>query len=307
MFDVGAFQSALRNLTGALALSVSLAPAFAQEPTIVDRTCIWVLGDSLASALAPHLAALMPQRRILNDGFGGQSPTAIAGRAGAIAVNVVVQDERLPVSGPAQLLSVVPEILTTASSSRPRATLAGRLQGVAGTLLWQRNVGYRFVANAPGQEVRTARTAPFVPDLGDREACLLVLWAGRNGVTTDRTKTLAGLIKITEARRLREAPFLILTVPNMPVEGRSTPAYENISGVNDDLVRRYPQNTLDIRRWLIQNGLADAGIVPNVRSRAEMAEDAVPAQLLADGLHPLPDVMKAIARYVVGEIARRQL
>lgn len=301
-------RTALWLSTGLAALLQLLCveAAVGQTPAPAAQ-CVWVLGDSLASGLAPQIEALAPGRRVIADGFGGQSPAAIAGRGGALQVNVAVADGRLSGAGPTKLASVAPEILTNSSPNRPEASVPGRLQGVVGTLNWQRNGGYSFLPSALGQEVRVSNSARFLVDLTDREPCLLVIWAGRNGVTLDVSKTLAGLTALADARRRRNAPFVILTVHNTPSEGRSTAAYENIKQLNGDLAKRYPDNVIDVRQWLIGQAMGALGTQPNEKSKAELAEDAVPGQLLADGLHPNRDVMRGIARYVVSEIERRKL
>lgn len=291
---------------GALFQVLCMQAAVSQTPGPTAQ-CVWVLGDSLAGGLAPRIEALAPGRRVIADGFGGQSPAAIAGRGGAQQVNVAIPDGRLSGSGATKLASVAPEILTNSSPNRPEASVPGRLQGVAGMLTWQRNGGYSFQPSALGQEVRVSNSARFLVDLTDREPCLLVIWAGRNGVTADVSKTLAGLTALADARRRRSAPFVILTVHNMPSEGRSTAAYENIKQLNAELSKRYPDNVIDVRQWLIERAMGSQGIEPNEKSKAELAEDAVPGQLLADGLHPNGETMRGIARYVVSEIERRKL
>lgn len=285
---------------------VQIAAAQTQAP-VPPTQCVWILGDSLAGALAPHVEALIPGRRIVADGFGGQSPAPIAGRAGALPVNVVVQDGRVISGGPTKLVSVAPEILTNSSPARPQASIAGRLQGVSGTLTWQRNIGYSFLPSVLGQEVRVSNPARFLVDVAEKEPCLMVLWAGRNGVLLDVSKTLAGLMALADGRRRRNAPFVILTVHNAPTEGRATGAYDNIKKLNEELSRRYSDHVIDVRTWLIGQGLAAVGAEPNERSRAEIAEGTVPGQLLADGLHPNRETMRALARYLVSEIERRKL
>jgi len=291
----------------AAALCVLSAVLLQMPAAQAQQRCIWGLGDSMMFALVPELAAALPGRKVINDGFGGQFPAAVAARAGASTVNLVIADQRLAGSGATPVLSAAPELLTNTSPVRPEASIQGWLQGVSGTLNWRRNGGYSFTRATPGPESRTANPARFVVDLGEKDSCLLVMWAGRNGAAVDIQKTLAGLTAVADLRRRRNAPFLILTVHNTPPEAKGTPAYDSIAQVNAELAKRYPDQLVDIRAWLIENGLKSAGGEPNERSRTELSGDMVPTQLLADGLHLNKDANRALARFVAGEIARRKL
>lgn len=306
MFDAkGRSGSSTRIAAALCALSAALLQAPAAK---AQQSCIWGLGDSMMFALAPELSVAQPGRKVINDGFGGQFPAAVAGRAGASTVNLVIADQRLAGgASPTPVLSAAPELLTNTSPLRPEASIQGWLQGVSGTLNWRRNGGYSFSRATPGPESRTANPARFVVDLGEKDNCLLVMWAGRNGAAVDAQKTLAGLTAVADLRRRRNAPFLILTVHNTSPEAKGSPAYDSIALVNAELAKRYPEQIVDIRRWLIENGLKSVGLEPNERSRTELSADMVPTQLLADGLHLNRDANRALARFVAGEIARKKL
>jgi hypothetical protein len=55
--------------------------------------------------------------------------------------------------------------------------------------------------------------------------------------------------------------------------------------VNAWLAATYPDNYLDLRGYLIANGLADAGITPTADDLADIASDTIPRSLMVDGVH----------------------
>jgi hypothetical protein len=96
--------------------------------------------------------------------------------------------------------------------------------------------------------------------------------------------------------------LVVLGVTNAPDETTGTAKYKLVVGANDQLAYELGSRFIDIRRWLIDNGLAAVGITPTAEDNAAIAGDAVPPSLTTDGVHFTTAAQTAIGTYVHGEL-----
>jgi lysophospholipase L1-like esterase len=94
--------------------------------------------------------------------------------------------------------------------------------------------------------------------------------------------------------------FLVISPTNgSPTDERAGGVYyAMIVALNAALLARYPDNYLDARSYLVNFGLAHAGIAPTSQDLIDVADDTIPASLRADTVH-LNDYGQAVLADIV--------
>ncbi|AVQ03075.1 hypothetical protein B7G68_15185 [Caulobacter segnis] len=85
--------------------------------------------------------------------------------------------------------------------------------------------------------------------------------------------------------RPREPRYLISPVINKTDEIPGTAMYDRIMAINAQLQSTYGDKFSDYRTWMIQHGLAQAGITPTTQDLTDIANDTIPTSLRADSTH----------------------
>lgn len=123
-----------------------------------------------------------------------------------------------------------------------------------------------------------------------RFTSIVTIWAGRNNLTNPATQLQADTAKQHIADMvagLGHGNFLVLGVTNQDVAGERLGEADLaiINQLNADLATAYGSKFLDVRRELIDNGLAIAGITPTAQDNTDIANDVIPTSLRSDVLH----------------------
>ena len=291
-------------LTASSAPSAEEAAKPASLPSQDGATgaCIWALGDSLTAQYAPKLQKITA-RPVILGGLGGQGSGKIAARIGARDVTITLQDGLLPAAGAAVVTSVSPDLLNYSGN---KAQIDGAIDGVSGTLSWQKKRGYRFARRSSGAETRTGEETPFHVDLSKEAPCSLVLWMGRNSLRGPAAAIVTDVVASAARWQAIGRPVLVLGVINGRGEGRQSKVYPKIVAVNDELQRTFGSDYFDIRRWLIDEGAAASGTALSKAGRNDIADDTVPADLRRDIIHLTGKAADAVARQVKSELIDRQ-
>lgn len=90
--------------------------------------------------------------------------------------------------------------------------------------------------------------------------------------------------------------FLVLSVTTGTGEAAGNSKYDIAMAINAELRARYGRRYVDLQNYLIDYGLADAGITPTAQDTTDIANRTVPASLRSDGVH-----LTAAGRQVVAE------
>lgn len=81
--------------------------------------------------------------------------------------------------------------------------------------------------------------------------------------------------------------YLVTSVHTTTTETSGSTNYNKVKAINDALSANYVGRYVDTRRYLIDNGLAVAGITPTGSDTTAIAGDTIPPSLVvADGVHP---------------------
>lgn len=258
-------------------------------PVEPDRTVIACWGDSetqgAASPSYPTSLAALSARTVFNGGKGGQTSTHIAGRQGGVATMATVTGNQIPASGAVAVTAIAPSILY--GSGNPAASTPVTIAGVPGTLAIDTSGNYTFTRTTAGSVVACPAGTAVYPDYASLyENAPQVLWYGRNNTGSPATikADIAASIAFLKPYTKR---FIILGVTNAntPTEYSGQAAYNNIVQLNTDLATLYGARFIDIRRYMIDHGLADAGITPTSQDLLDISRDVPPTSLMVDYLH----------------------
>lgn len=250
--------------------------------------CCW--GDSLTAGAGsgtaagnfpaltggfPGALATLTGKTVRNAGVGGENSVTIAARAGATPLLLLPAGDQIPASGGVTV--TISNINGTApapllqGTGTPGSSFSGSLAGVPGTLSQSGGV-YTFTRTTAGSAVNVTRPASFRTDFSAaRRGDIVVLWLGQNGPSTARA--IADDRAIIEHLTALNKRFIVLSRPT------STDADDQ--AFHDAFGRRF----IAIRRYMVDYGLADAGIVATTQDTADIAAGNVPASLRIDGVH----------------------
>lgn len=236
------------------------------------------------------LATLLPGRTVTNLGVGGQVSMQIAARQGGRQIKLSVTGDAIPASG--GVLITARNINPLYNSGGYTGSMAGTLAGVAGVLsstdaATDAEAVWTFTRNASGSAVACPPDTVFIPDTASQnEAKTIIIWSGRNGAGPNSI-VRDDVISMVDRLTPKDKRFLVLSICNGAGETVGTSGYNSIARTNAELARHFGDRYVDVRRYLIDFGLAEAGITPTTQDSADIAGDTLPASLRADNVHLL--------------------
>lgn len=226
---------------------------------------------------------------VTNAAVNGYTVDEEAIRVGTFQLTVAVVGGSIPSSGPvAVTISESPGIIPGQSRSYP-----GTLRGIPGTLDISAAGDWSFTRTTSGSATEAPSTSPWVsqyyPNLGDTAVIML----GRNDIThkitgteaDTRTHIVEGIRRIAGGLTRQVRQVLILSIPTATTETRGTAGHSLVTSINAELERQWGNRYLDIRRWLIDNGMRKLGLTPTPADEANIAADTLPPSLMGDTVH----------------------
>lgn len=253
-------------------------------------TDVWFLGDSLVGAIYNRLAAIMPGRKVVYGGAGGQTSAQIAARAGGNHALLSVTGNSIPASGPIAITALSTPLLSQAANTGT-STLMGWLSGVYGSLICTHGASdpldtYTFTRAATGSPTYCIPNSPFTPDTEALTYGIPIIFMGTNNPTSPE-QIKADIEALVEQGLIVNKRFLILT----PVMGGSrepgvstnvgigTDVYNGIKAVEDWATKKYGARVLKMREWSMQfnDGSPD--------DLDDVAKGVVPRSVRTDGVH----------------------
>lgn len=290
---------------------------------------IMLAGDSLTAAATymPTLV-LLSGRDVLRTAIGGQTSRHIVGRLGAVAYRLTVDGNQL-VAGSNNITAIngnaivgmagtpVSNVQFLSTGSGNGATSAtGRLGSITGTLTRTASGGpsstaevYTFVPDASMAAYLPCKVPAGTPFQVDYpyDSYTHVLWLGRNNAQ----ETAQVLSDVDAAvRRIGHNRIVIMPPPNGDYAGERSSAadprgYNNFRTIENALAEKYPRYFLNIRRSLIDRGLAALGIAPTAQDLIDIADDTIPQSLRADNVHHTAAAQQFIAAEVNANLLAR--
>lgn len=249
------------------------------------------VGDSLTAAgtWLSRVASLLSVTTA-NLGVAGQTTTEIAIRQGGTAPLLTVTGNQIPASGPVEVTAISPtsKYRDAGGETTVPFTFDGTLAGVPGTLTQNSQLTpmtRTFTRTTDGSAVACPAGTPFYASQGTphRER-VQVIWAGRNNISDPAivTRDVAAMVANLATYQKR---YLVCSVTNGQNEPSGSAGYNSIAAINSALSAAYGSRYVDVRRYLIDHGLADAGITPTAGDTTAISEDRIPPSLHIDTIH----------------------
>lgn len=281
--------------------------------TLLPYATIEAWGDSLTAGAGggattyPSVLATALGRTVNNRGIGGQNSSAIATRQGGLKMLVSVTSNQIPASGAVTLTARSQTPITNQGPS----SFTGTLSGVTGTLAASTSDGgatytYTFTRTTAGAIVPCPANSEFIFDIAEAaKGATAIIWSGRNNglstrsaVVATRDDILSMAVKLTPL----DKRFLVMSVLNGAGETTGTGAFNQFAAFNAELQATFGDRFVDVRSYLVNFGLADAGITPTTQDNTDVAGNTVPASLRSDGIH-----LNAAGYTLVGNFIARQI
>ncbi len=264
-------------------------------------------GDSLTysatrSASGKYVASVPTWLEVLGEdlhvntkNFGNPSEGSaeIAVRQGGLKPAVTLSGDHIQPGtiAPSAITAVNPIDGWSLNPQPQTLKMHGTLAGVAGTMqhtLGPGQGGFSFVPDAPPTEaVPVPPQTVFVGDQGnDSRDCVQIIWAGTNNAAQPAaiTRDIASMVnEIPDPKRY----LVIGTIPS----------------IRDELSPTYGSRFVDLRQWLIADGLSAAGVAPTPEDVQAVADGKVPPSLTVDGTHFTPASYRAIGHHLATVMA----
>lgn len=244
-----------------------------------------VFGDSFTASAYPAALATLSGKDVFAGGVGGERSYDIAARQGGTPILVDVDNGLIPASGGVFVTPHLADgtVTTTLMKQGNKGMNPCKIMGIDGSFTWSSaDSRYQFTRSAPGDAVVVSQPAPVTPyALSAYTDRINVFWYGRNNAT-DTARIMQDIASSVQVLVPGNDRFLVLGVCNSTSETTGT-VYNGIKTLNTQLQATYGSRFIDIRRYLIDHGMADAGLVPTTEDLANIAADTIPVSLRASG------------------------
>ena len=141
----------------------------------------------------------------------------------------------------------------------------------------------------------------------DKYSYPTIIWAGRNNYSSPTTVKADIATMVAALTSVGNSNYIVLSVLNGPGEPSGNANYTTITQLNTDLAAVYGSHYLDVRTYLITNGLSDAGITPTAQDTTDINNDVPPTSLRADSIVHLNTAgYVVVAKYVFQNISLLQ-
>lgn len=245
-------------------------------------------GNPYSKVLQDLLMASGSNAVVHNSGVGGETSPTITARMGGYSFQVRVTGGVIPAT-----TTPVEITFDQINGQRVRPLLQGNggasgfigdLAGVRGSITlvkpnggntWDEANYYTFTRSVAGSEVIVNRPEPFVTDYAKaRQGDIKIIWIGQNGPSTERA--IQDAKAIIQSMQALDKRYIVISKPT------ATPA--------DDAAffAEFGDRFIAAKKYLVEFGLADAGITPTEQDITDMENYTIPLPLCnntTDRLH----------------------
>ncbi|RWN33440.1 hypothetical protein [Mesorhizobium sp.] len=300
--------SAIKTLMDAFYTAIAAQPeldAGGSDPQMHPSTSVFAYGDSLtASAFTTRLATALP-RTVTNRGIGGQRSFQISMRQGGNVPTVTISGNQIvdgsnsithfngtAIAGMAASADL-PQMLSSPADNTGR-TIKASIAGVVGTITRASSGGppstsetYTFTPDADPGTVSCPALTPVVVQTQTESASTQIIWVGRNDKILNNWSVVDEVQRMADQLSTFIKHYVVLSITNGNYENEFSGQsyYNDLVASNAELASAFPDSYLDVRRYLIDDGLTDASITPTSQDLIDIANDTVPASLRSDDVH----------------------
>jgi lysophospholipase L1-like esterase len=279
------------------------------KSTIKSISC-W--GDSITEGGSPGdpwatiLDGLLPSDVVVNNfGVSGQCSGSIAARQGG---NIITVDAfTLPADSSQATITIHPTAGTTRNMN---GSLNCQIAGIDCILVCDNSTTAKINRTWAGTSTPISNgTQIMFPQGINKESDLCIFWVGRNDVAFSYPNQIDGPTSNIKAMVNHLTPqikrFLVISTTTASDEIKGSEGYNNVIGINNALKETFPYNFLDVRRYLIDDGLRDAGIKPSTLDNNAITNDTIPPSLLNDTIHPNLTAKPLIAKLIFNTLKEK--
>lgn len=233
--------------------------------------------------------------RWFGGGKAGEMAEHTAARLGSVPALLTVEGGRVPSSGSINVMA------TNMSVSGSMKTYSGTLAGVAGTLAPDAG-RLVFTRSGSGSSLAVPEGAAFIPDAATWRDATVLLWMGKNNLTSG--PLMDDVIRLTDTSFDWLAPLTkrCLVLGHFVNTGAAAddPSRARIRAVNQAHRSRYGQMFLDVSGYLTGSRVwADSGITPTDADLREQELGNKPPSLSTDAGHLTGQANTAIANHLI--------
>jgi len=263
------------------------------------------------------LGTKFPAATVVNRGVGGNTTDLVAVRAGAIRPRLTFAGGTIPASGPVTVTT------TDAIAYRNLGTfnVAGTVAGVAGNLARTSEYTLTFTRTTDGAAVTTGPAEFLSDDYALYSGAVQIILAGRNDIADDARlndgsvplsgaidRAVSAYVAMVEAQTPVIKKTLLLGALSDVSYVRGTPEYQLVTGINQELQRVYPNSFWDLRGYLVNQCIYDAGITPTAEDLTAMEGDTLPPSImLPDYTHIDVAAHAQVAEQLYAQLISRKL
>ena len=211
-------------------------------------------------------------------GVGGENSKSIAIRQGAIPIytnSFII---------PSDTTTVEIEIKDSQNTSVSLANQGvsglnpSYINDIAGNISRDGNK-YYFTRSNVGESITVQKDTRIITEgMKNHRDDLMIIWSGTND--TPNTTTIQNVINNIDSM------IEYSSNPNYIVIGLTSKYYmAEVEQVNEILSEKYGEHFLDIRTYILENGLADAEIDPTEQDETDIANGEIPSSLRSDDVH----------------------
>lgn len=249
---------------------------------LLPRIICW--GDSLTVSLDeksafPDILRSLSGCEVINYGVESENTAMIAMREGGLRVNV--KATVIPAD-----VNLIPIFLRTEDDGHVHfldhgdggvnpcviSGIEGELQKLNGSFYFKRNTKGERIAVEEGTQFKTHGMVD--ARMGD----VLVIFAGTNDLPN--AKSVSNIIRL-ERSMLEAAKCDKYIIVGLTYAG----GIPEIDEVNNALAKEFGDHFVDIRKYMLNYGLADAGIKPTAEDKADIKKGEIPSSLRSDYVH----------------------
>lgn len=247
-------------------------------------------GNPWPSLLQTRLTALNKPRTVRNLGVGGEQSCDIAARYAGGTMLAMPAGGVWPASGSVNLTITNDDKTSTTSFLVQGNTGLNpcTIQGVSGTwtVIWNTtNSVYTATRVGTGTATTVNKPRPIVPAAAvDRASDILIIWVGRNNASNP-DRIMSDIHTMIQHQRTARGGYLVVGVHNGAGEGTGTGVYTNITNLEAQMKKEFGRYFINQRRYMIDYGLADAGVSATTQDTADIAADIPPTSLRTDAVH----------------------
>lgn len=277
----------------------------------------WTEGnqDGTGTRYPALVGTALPWATVTNLGKTSWTSTEVAMRWGA---PVTLDAFTLPASTTPAAVSILSPSGAYRTGSATQFAWTGELRDRASDAVYASGVvlrhdasgaalsGWTIERGTAGSSVAIPAGAVFVcTEFESMKDATLVIEVGRNNFT-DPAVVIRDINAIRAAHGTSSAPFLVLAVPTASGETVGTVPYSRIKRLNHALRAAFPNEFVDIRRYLIDRGLVVTGTPAVASDVDQVIADTIPQSLLVGPTydHPNATGYKAIAAAVLDGLSR---